>query len=65
MMDTKELLGDLVQLALKKGAQAADAVLVDQTSLSAAWRLGKLEHLDRSEASDIGLRVLIGQRQAL
>jgi PmbA protein len=64
-MDIKNVLTDLVDSARKAGADAADAVIVDQTSLAAAWRLGKLERLDRSESGDVGLRVLIGQRQAL
>ncbi|TAN44999.1 MAG: TldD/PmbA family protein, partial [Rhodospirillales bacterium] len=37
----------------------------DQASLSVAYRLGKLEQLNRSESGDIGLRVLIGKRQAM
>lgn len=60
-----EILSDLVKMAQKAGADAADAVLVDQTSIAAAYRLGKLERLDRSEGGDIGLRVLIGKRQAM
>ena len=63
--DTIGLLTDLVAKARRAGADAADAVLVDSVSLSLAWRLGKLERLERSEAGDIGLRVLIGRRQAM
>ncbi|MBF0354152.1 MAG: TldD/PmbA family protein [Alphaproteobacteria bacterium] len=65
MTDPKDILNDLVLRALKSGADAADAVLVDQASLSVSFRLGKLEHLNRSESGDIGLRVLIGKRQSL
>lgn len=63
--DSLTLLSDLVAAARKAGADAADAVLVDGTSLSVAWRLGALETLERSEGGDIGLRVLIGKRQAM
>lgn len=63
--DNLDLLSDLVAAARKAGADAADAVLVDGTSVSVAWRLGKLETLERSEGADIGLRVLIGGRQAI
>ena len=59
------LLSDLVADAKRAGADAVEAVWVDQTSLGVGWRLGALEHLERSESSDIGLRVLIGKRQAL
>jgi len=60
-----ETLNDIVNLALKAGADAADAVLVDSTDLSVAVRLGKLENLERSEIGDLGLRVFVGQRQAV
>lgn len=63
--DTLSLLSDLVAMARRAGADAADAVLVDSVSLSLAWRLGRLERLERSESGDVGLRVFIGKRQAM
>src|SRR5437879_4675592 len=60
-----DLLQDLVGRALKAGADAADAVLFEGTSLSHARRLGKTEKLERSESQDLGLRVLVGKRQAI
>ncbi len=63
--DTLTLLSDLVAAARRAGADAADAVAVDGVSLSLGWRLGKLERLERSEGRDIGLRVLVGRRQAM
>jgi PmbA protein len=60
-----DLLQDVVGRALKAGADAADAVLFEGTSLSHARRLGKTEKLERSESQDLGLRVLIGKRQAI
>ena len=63
--DALNLLSDLIAKAKQAGADAADAVLVDSTSLSVACRLGKPEKVERSEAADLGLRVLIGKRQAL
>src|SRR5260221_11225597 len=60
-----DLLQDVVGRALKAGADAADAVLFEGTSLSHARRLGKTEKLERSESRDLGLRVLIGKRQAI
>ena len=59
------LLSDLISDARKAGAEAADAIVVDGTSVSVTSRLGKLEQLERSEGGDIGLRVLIGKRQAI
>ncbi|WP_316978391.1 TldD/PmbA family protein [Shumkonia mesophila] len=58
-------LQDLIGKARAAGADAADAVLISGTSLSVARRLGKPEHLERSEEADVGLRVFIGRRQAI
>ncbi|MGE4278164.1 MAG: TldD/PmbA family protein [Magnetospirillum sp.] len=63
--ETLSLLDDLVTRARKAGADAADAVSVDTVSLSVGVRLGDLERMERSEGDDIGLRVLIGKRQAM
>src|SRR6195256_3787514 len=60
-----DLLQDVIGKALKAGADAADAVLVEGTSLSHARRLGKTEKLERSEGQDLGLRVLVGKQQAI
>lgn len=59
------LLADLIADARKAGADEADAIVADGTSLSITYRLGKLEQLERSEGGDVGLRVLIGKRQAI
>jgi PmbA protein len=60
-----DLLHDLIGRALRAGADAADAVLFEGTSLSHARRLGKVEKLERSESQDLGLRVLVGRQQAI
>ncbi len=60
-----DLLQDLIARARRAGADAADAVLFEGTSLSHGRRLGKTEKLERSEAQDLGLRVFIGRRQAV
>lgn len=54
----------LIEAALGAGADAADAIAVDGLSLSVDVRQGRLEQAERSEGTEIGLRVLIGQRQA-
>lgn len=63
--DALNLLSDLLAKAKAAGVDAADAVLVDSTSLSLAYRLGRLEHLERAESGDLGLRVFCGKRQAI
>ena len=65
MSDTLNLLQDLIKKAKSRGADAADAVRVEGTSLSLTYRLGEVEQLERSEGGDLGLRVLIGKRQAI
>ena len=60
-----ERLTDLVGRARAGGADAADAVMFRGASLSATQRLGEREDLERAESNDIGLRVLIGKRQAV
>ena len=63
--DRTELLQDLIDRAKKAGADAADALMVESTMLGASVRLGKVESTERSETQDLGLRVMIGQRQAV
>ncbi|MEO5337893.1 MAG: TldD/PmbA family protein [Magnetospirillum sp. WYHS-4] len=63
--DRLDLLTDLIAKARRAGADAADAVWVEGVSLSFSRRLGKQERLERSESADLGLRVLIGRRQAM
>jgi PmbA protein len=62
--DPQDLLGNLLRAAKAAGADAADALFVENVSASVSYRLGKLEEVERSESSDIGLRVFIGQRIA-
>jgi PmbA protein len=50
--------------ARRAGAEAADAIAVEAAQVAVDVRGGRLEHAERSEATDIGLRVLIGRRQA-
>lgn len=54
----------LLDAARKAGAESADALAVEGTSLSIDIRQGKLEQAERSEGIELGLRVLIGGRQA-
>jgi PmbA protein len=63
--DALNLLQDLIAKACAAGADGADAVMADSVSLSNAQRLGALERLEREESQDLGLRVLVGRRQAV
>lgn len=54
----------LLEAARKAGAESADALAVEGTSVSIDIRAGKLEQAERSEGIELGLRVLIGGRQA-
>ncbi|UWR22261.1 TldD/PmbA family protein [Sulfitobacter sp. S190] len=56
---------DLLKAAKDAGADAADAMAVRGTSLSVDVRAGALEEAQREEATDIGLRVFVGQRVAV
>ncbi|MDF1734764.1 MAG: metallopeptidase TldD-related protein [Minwuia sp.] len=60
-----EMLDDLLNRALKGGADAADAVMVESRSLGASYRQGKPEDIERSESFDVGLRCMVGKRQAV
>ena len=54
----------LLDAAKSAGASAADALAVDGISHSIEVRDGQLEHAERSEGIEIGLRVFLGARQA-
>ncbi|GLQ05660.1 TldD/PmbA family protein [Sneathiella chinensis] len=58
------ILDELISKARAKGADAADAVRVQGISTGISWRLGDVEEVERSEAHDLGLRVLFGKKQA-
>jgi PmbA protein len=54
----------LLNAAKRAGADSADAMAVQGTSVSIDVRSGGLEHAERSEGIDVGLRVFVGQRVA-
>src|SRR5450631_2023728 len=55
----------LVEAARRAGADAADAVAVRNVSQGVEVRDGRVEESERSEGDDVGLRVLVGRRQAV
>ncbi len=60
----KDLAERLVDAARKAGADQADALTLSGQSVSIDVRAGTLEQAERAEGVEIGLRVLIGGRQA-
>ncbi len=54
----------LLDAARAAGAESADAMALSGTSQSIDIRAGRLEQAERSEGVEIGLRVLMGGRQA-
>ena len=64
MTDLSALTDALLTEARKAGAEAADALAVAGESLAIDIRKGALEQAERSEGIEVGLRVLLGGRQA-
>ena len=63
--DPRSLLEDLIGKAKAAGADSADGVHFESIGLAHTQRLGKPEKLEREESQDVGLRVMIGKRQAI
>ena len=63
--DLTKLAERLVSAARRAGADQADALAVRAVSLSVEVRDGAVEELQRSEGDDLGLRVIVGRKQAV
>jgi PmbA protein len=63
--DLTDLAQRLVAAARKAGADQADALAVRSVSLSVEVRDGAVEESERSEGDDLGLRVMVGRKQAV
>ncbi len=61
----EEISQQLLDAANLAGAEAADAIVIDGSSVSVEVRGGALEHAERSEGTDLGLRVFLGKQQAI
>jgi PmbA protein len=61
---TEDLLQSLIQATLRAGADAADARVSENASLSVEVRNGELESVEREESRGLSLRALVGRRQA-
>jgi PmbA protein len=66
MSDPKpaDLAAALLDAARRAGAETADVIVIAGASVSVDVRGGTLEQADRAEGLDLGLRVLLGRRQA-
>ena len=62
--DLTKTLDSLLLKAKKAGAETCDGIVTYGRSLSVSVRGGDLEDIDNSEGRDVGLRVMIGGRQA-
>ncbi|MGB3280065.1 MAG: TldD/PmbA family protein [Pseudorhodobacter sp.] len=60
----EKLTDALLTAAKRAGAEAADAIAVDGVATGIDIRAGQLEQAERSEGVELGLRVLVGRRQA-
>ena len=63
-VDLPDLAERLLGLARREGAEAADVVATSGAALSIDVRQGALEHAERAEGIELGLRVIVGRRQA-
>ena len=63
--DLTDLAQRLVTAARKAGADHADALAVRSISLAVEVRDGAVEESERSEGDDLGLRVVVGHKQAV
>ncbi|MBV9046330.1 MAG: TldD/PmbA family protein [Alphaproteobacteria bacterium] len=60
----QDVLDQVIRGAMAAGADAADALFVENVAASVEYRLGKLEGVARAESQDLGLRVFVGQKVA-
>lgn len=60
----RNTLNEIVIAAQAAGADAAEAAYAERAALSVTVRMGALEEVEREESRELGLRVLIGRRQA-
>ncbi|HKG74034.1 MAG TPA: TldD/PmbA family protein [Aestuariivirgaceae bacterium] len=54
-----------LEAAKARGADSADAILIEQKSVEVSILNGATEHVERSEGYDLGLRVFCGKSQAI
>ena len=60
----EQIAEDLAQRAVRAGATAADAIVIESDDFSASVRLGKVENLKEAASHALGLRIFLGARSA-
>ena len=53
-----------LEMSKKAGADSAEVIILEQESISVDTLNGSLESIERSEGIDVGLRVILNNRQA-
>jgi PmbA protein len=61
---SKDFALDLAQAAVRRGADASDVIIRRRTEFSVSVRLGEVETLKEATDRGLGLRVLVGGKQA-
>ena len=64
MTSLNDIAAQLLDLAMKAGAEQASATAASGDSIEASARDGVIEEVGRSEGLDVGIRVIIGSKQA-
>src|SRR5687768_325461 len=65
MNEMLDMMEKALEAAKQAGAEAADAVLIEERSLEVSVREGAIENIERSEGRDLGLRIFLGKSQAI
>ncbi len=60
-----DIAADVLARAKKKGATAADVVVAEGRSTEVSMNNGKVEKIEQSEATDVGLRAFVGDSSAI
>jgi PmbA protein len=64
MKNSKEFAASIVEAAMRKGASAAEVMILESSNFSVSVRLGEVETLKDSFSQELGLRVIWEGRQA-
>lgn len=64
MKNLSESAAELLDYAMKVGAESASATAASSEGLDASARDGAIEEIGRTEGLDVGIRVIIGKKQA-
>ena len=60
----EQIAAELVGRAMRAGATAADATVLESDEFSTALRLGEIEKLKEAASKALGLRIFLGARSA-